>query len=50
MEKWFAKRRKSKVLELADRQILLATDTVADLQRAVTAAAKNNKKEAKTGN
>ncbi len=48
MEKWFAKRRKSKVLELADRQILLATDTVADLHRAVTAAAKNNIKEAET--
>ncbi|MDH5448042.1 MAG: DUF47 family protein [Candidatus Bathyarchaeota archaeon] len=48
MEKWFARRRKSKVLELADRQMILATDTVADLQRAVTAAAKNNKKEAET--
>lgn len=47
MEKWFARRRKSKVLELADRQMILATDTVADLQKAVKAAAKNNKKEAK---
>ena len=46
MERWFARRRKSKVLELADRQMILATDTVVDLQRAVMAAAKNNKKEA----
>jgi predicted phosphate transport protein (TIGR00153 family) len=46
MEKWFARRRKSKVLELADRQMILATDTVADLQRAVTAAAKDSEKEA----
>ncbi len=46
MERWFARRRKSKVLELADRQMILATDTVADLQRAVAAAAKNAKKEA----
>jgi predicted phosphate transport protein (TIGR00153 family) len=46
LEKWFAKRRKSKVLELADRQMILATDTVADLQKAVMAAAKGNAKEA----
>lgn len=46
MEKWFARRRKSKVLELADRQMILATDTVVDLQRAVAAAAKNDRKEA----
>lgn len=48
MERWFARRRKSKVLELADRQMILATDTVVDLQKAVTAAAKNNKKDAET--
>lgn len=48
MERWFARRRKSKVLELADRQMILATDTVVDLQKAVTAAAKNNEKEAET--
>jgi hypothetical protein len=47
MERWFARRRKSKVLELADRQMILATDTVADLQKAVTAAAKGNAKEAR---
>ncbi|MCK4933810.1 DUF47 family protein [Candidatus Bathyarchaeota archaeon] len=48
MEKWFARRRKSKILELADRQITLAMDTVADLEKAVVAAAKNNRKEAET--
>jgi len=48
MERWFARRRKYKVLELADRQMILATDTVVDLQRAVSAAAKSNKKEAET--
>lgn len=47
MEKWFARRRKSKVLELADRQMILATDTVADLQKAVMAASKGDAKEAK---
>lgn len=46
MEKWFARRRKSKVLELADRQMILATDTVADLNKAVIAASKNKKAEA----
>ncbi len=48
MERWFARRRKSKVLELADRQMILATETVADLHRAITEAAKNNKDEAET--
>ena len=48
VEKWFAKRRKSKVLELADRQITLAMDTVAELQRAVLAASKGNRKEAES--
>jgi predicted phosphate transport protein (TIGR00153 family) len=47
LEKWFARRRKSKVLELADRQMILATDTVADLQKAVIAASKGDAKEAK---
>jgi len=47
MERWFARRRKTKVLELADRQILLATDTVVDLQKSVAAAARNDKEEAK---
>ncbi len=48
MEKWFARRRKSRVLELADRQMILATDTVIDLQKAVSAAADNNQREAKS--
>lgn len=48
MERWFARRRKSRVLELADREIILATDTVVDLRKAVAAAAKNSKKEAET--
>ncbi len=48
MEKWFARRRKSKVLELADRQMILALDTVVDLQTAVMAAAKNDRKKAET--
>lgn len=46
MEKWFARRRKSKVLELADRQMILATDTVADLKKAVKAAAESKKEQA----
>jgi len=48
VERWFARRRKSRVLELADRQITLAMDTVADLQKAVLAAAKDKKDEAET--
>jgi predicted phosphate transport protein (TIGR00153 family) len=48
VEKWFAQRRKSKVLELADRQITLAMDTVADLQRAVLASSKGDRKESKS--
>jgi predicted phosphate transport protein (TIGR00153 family) len=46
MERWFIRRRKSKVLELADRQMILATDTVVDLQKAISAAANNRKAEA----
>jgi predicted phosphate transport protein (TIGR00153 family) len=48
MEKWFARRRKSKVLELADRQITLAMDTVDDLKKAVLAAAENRRAVAET--
>jgi predicted phosphate transport protein (TIGR00153 family) len=47
MEKWFAKRRKSKVLELADRQMTLAIETVIDLQKTIQAALKGDKKSAK---
>ncbi len=38
MERWFAERRKSKVLEMAYREITLAIDTVTELERAMTAA------------
>jgi predicted phosphate transport protein (TIGR00153 family) len=47
MEKWFAIRRKSKVLELADRQMTLAIDTVMDLQKTIQAGLKGDKKSAK---
>jgi len=47
MEKWFAKRRKSKVLELADRQMTLAIETVIDLQKTIQAGLKGDKKNAK---
>lgn len=46
MEKWFVRRRKTKVLELADKQITRATDTVVDLRNAIAAAAKGDRKEA----
>ena len=48
MEKWFAKRRKSKVLEMADRQMTLAIDTVIELEKSINAALKGKKEEAKT--
>jgi predicted phosphate transport protein (TIGR00153 family) len=44
MEKWFSKRRKSKVLEMADRQMTLAIDTVIELEKSIDAAL-NGKKE-----
>lgn len=47
MERWFERRRKSKVLELADRQMTLAIETVADLQKTIQAALKGDKKAAK---
>lgn len=47
MEKWFTKRRKSKVLEMADRQMTLAIDTVIELEKSITAASKGNKEKAK---
>jgi len=37
MERWFEKRRKDKVLDIAYRQMTLALDTVNDLERAVKA-------------
>ena len=46
MERWFAKRRRSKVLEIAHRQITLAIDTVRELEKSVNAALNGNKEEA----
>jgi len=47
MEKWFANRRKSKVLDIAYRQMTLAIDTVTELKKAITAASKGEIDEAK---
>jgi predicted phosphate transport protein (TIGR00153 family) len=46
MERWFSKRRKSKVLELADRQMTLAIDTVIELEKSIKAALNGNKEKA----
>jgi predicted phosphate transport protein (TIGR00153 family) len=46
MERWFAKRRKSKVLEIADRQMTLAIDTVIELEKSINAALNGNKQKA----
>jgi predicted phosphate transport protein (TIGR00153 family) len=46
MERWFSKRRKSKVLEMADRQMTLAIDTVIELQKSINAALNGNKEKA----
>ncbi len=48
MERWFVQRRKSKVLELADRQLMLAVDTVTELENAIYAASKKNANDAKS--
>ena len=47
MEEWFAKRRKSKVLEIADRQMTLAIDTVIELEKSINAASNADKEKAK---
>jgi len=47
MEEWFAKRRKSKVLEIADRQMTLAIDTVIELEKSINAASRGDKEKAK---
>ncbi len=47
MEKWFTQRRKSKVLELADRQLALAIETVNDLENAIAAASKKSPEDAR---
>ncbi len=46
MEGWFAQRRKSKVLEIADRQMTLAIDTVVELEKSINAALKGEQKKA----
>lgn len=46
MERWFAKRRKSKVLEIADRQMTLAIETVIELEKSINAALNGNKEKA----
>lgn len=43
MERWFSRRRKSKVLELADRQMTLAIDTVIELEKSINAALRGDK-------
>lgn len=47
MERWFVQRRKSKVLELADRQLTLAVDTVVELESAITEVLKKDMEGAK---
>lgn len=46
MERWFSQRRKSKVLEIADRQMTLAIDTVVELEKSIDAALKGKQKKA----
>jgi predicted phosphate transport protein (TIGR00153 family) len=46
MERWFAQRRKFKVLEIADRQMTLAIDTVVELEKSINAALKGKQKKA----
>ena len=45
MERWFVRRKKSKVLELADKQMILAIDTVVELEKSINAASKGNKQK-----
>jgi len=47
LEKWFAERRKSKVLDMAYREITYAIDTVTELEKAMVAASKGEAAEAK---
>jgi hypothetical protein len=48
MEKWFARKRKSEVLELADRRMTLAIETVNDPQKTIQAGLEGDKKAPKT--
>ena len=47
MERWFAERRKSKIFEMADRQMTLAIDTVLELEKSINAALNGKKEKAK---
>ena len=47
MERWFARRRRNKVLDLAYRQMTLALDTVNELEKAIMMVSKGEVKEAK---
>jgi len=46
MERWLTNRRKSKLLEMADRQMTLAIDTVIELEKSINAALNANKPKA----
>jgi predicted phosphate transport protein (TIGR00153 family) len=46
MERWFADRRKTKLFEMADRQMTLAIDTVIELENAINAAERCDKTNA----
>lgn len=47
MERWFAERRKNKVLDIAYRQMTLAIDTVTELERSIKAVSRGDKVEAR---
>jgi predicted phosphate transport protein (TIGR00153 family) len=48
MEKWFEERRKTKVLDIAYRQMTVALDTVNDLERAIKATSVGDNEDART--
>jgi predicted phosphate transport protein (TIGR00153 family) len=48
MERWFAERRKSKLFEMADRQMTLAIDTVIELEKSIKAALNDKKEKARS--
>ncbi|MEM1606811.1 MAG: DUF47 family protein [Candidatus Bathyarchaeia archaeon] len=47
MERWFERRRKNRVLDIAYRQMTLALDTVNDLERAIKAIFSGDRESAK---
>ncbi len=46
LERWFIERRKSKVLDMAQKQIILAIDTVIELEKSIKFASEDKRKEA----